>query len=82
MLPEFLLAPIHFLVEEGSFFIRPTIGTWKILNVALVTAFIILVDFTPGGRENCIVAAELIENQSNADNFFFVTVMQSSSTPS
>lgn len=35
---------------------------WKRLNVALVTAFVFLVDFTPGGKENCTVAVGLIEN--------------------
>lgn len=57
-----------------SAFIPPTMDIWKWLNVALVTAFVFLVDFTPGGRENCAIAAGLIESNQNADCgllFFF-----------
>lgn len=68
-----------------SAFILPTMGIWKRLNVALVTAFVFLVDFTPGGRENCTVEVGLIESNQNVDCgcfffcfFFTVTIMQSS----
>lgn len=65
-----VLIGIYLLSHERrgtSAFIPPTMGIWKRLNVALVTAFVFLVDFTPGGRENCIVAVGLIESNQNVD---------------
>lgn len=63
-----VLVGIYLLSHERrgtSAFIPPTMGIWKRLNVALVTAFVFLVDFTPGGRENCTVAVGLIESNQN-----------------
>lgn len=71
-----VLIGIYLLLHERrgtSAFIPPTVGTWKRLNVALVTAFVFLVDFTPGGRENCTVAVRLIESNQNVDcGLFFL----------
>lgn len=64
---KFLIG-IYLLSHERrgtSAFIPPTMGIWKRLNVALATAFVFLVDFTPGGRENCTVAVGLIESNQN-----------------